>query len=210
MRNYSTSSHALLPDSDILRPSTRLSAIKRIEYERLFDGFVDSSDSRYLAGTRARHVLTNLTKLSAASLATIWEYADEDQDGRLSRSEFANAMYFAELVKSGFILPPKHRAQSSRPNFNGSLQDIQPTQTPSIIDGDNRKRIEKFAYLIFGFDGSNKPLASGSASVTELNERVSAFQKEISSLESRMKAIDYEIGVNHGFSVWLTREPMAN
>ncbi|XP_067884659.1 intersectin-2-like [Heterodontus francisci] len=87
----------------------------RLKYRQLFNS-LDKSMSGYLSGPQARNALVQ-SSLSHNQLATIWNLADVDQDGKLRAEEFILAMYLIEMAKSGQPLPLSLPPELTPPSF---------------------------------------------------------------------------------------------
>lgn len=66
----------------------------------------DISKTGFIEGTRARGILLD-TGLPQPTLAKIWQQADQDGDGKLSRHEFIAAMCLCEAALKGVPIPEK-------------------------------------------------------------------------------------------------------
>mmetsp|Transcript_23375 Transcript_23375/g.53935 ORF Transcript_23375/g.53935 Transcript_23375/m.53935 type:complete len:550 (+) Transcript_23375:96-1745(+) len=73
-------------------------------YEDLFES-MDSDADGFVEGVHAKEIMEK-SALPEHDLLEIWALADSDQDGRLSRIEFACAMHFMTARRKGLILPP--------------------------------------------------------------------------------------------------------
>ncbi|KAK7421474.1 hypothetical protein QQX98_002173 [Neonectria punicea] len=72
-----------------LRPPA-ISADMRRRYEQQFDA--NSGGRDYIIGSDAAHILLD-TGLDRKILSEIWEFIDEDRNGKLDKEEFVNAMW---------------------------------------------------------------------------------------------------------------------
>ncbi|GCB72200.1 hypothetical protein scyTo_0001866 [Scyliorhinus torazame] len=90
----------------------------RLKYRQLFNS-LDKSMSGYLSGPQARNALVQ-SNLLHNQLATIWNLADVDQDGKLRAEEFILAMHLIEMAKSGQPLPLTLPPELTPPSFRSS------------------------------------------------------------------------------------------
>uniref|UniRef100_A0A674N4C8 Intersectin 2b n=1 Tax=Takifugu rubripes TaxID=31033 RepID=A0A674N4C8_TAKRU len=75
----------------------------RLKYRQQFNS-LDKHMTGYLTGQQVRAAMAT-TMLSQTQLASIWNLADVDKDGKLKAEEFILAMHLVDLVKSGQALP---------------------------------------------------------------------------------------------------------
>uniref|UniRef100_A0A4W3I657 Intersectin 2b n=1 Tax=Callorhinchus milii TaxID=7868 RepID=A0A4W3I657_CALMI len=87
----------------------------RLKYRQLFNS-LDKSMSGYLSGPQARNALVQ-SSLSQTQLATIWNLADIDKDGKLKAEEFILAMHLIDMAKSGQPLPLTLPPEFTPPSF---------------------------------------------------------------------------------------------
>ncbi|XP_051879992.1 intersectin-2b isoform X2 [Pristis pectinata] len=90
----------------------------RLKYRQVFNS-LDKSMSGYLSGPQARNALVQ-SNLSHNQLATIWNLADVDQDGKLRAEEFILAMHLIDMAKSGQPLPITLPPELTPPSFRSS------------------------------------------------------------------------------------------
>lgn len=76
---------------------------QRAKFDRFFQG-LDTDKKGYITGEEGVKFFTN-SKLAPATLGQIWELADRTKAGRLSREEFAVAMYLIQKCIGGAPLP---------------------------------------------------------------------------------------------------------
>ena len=76
---------------------------KRVGYMAQFQAN-DKAKTGFLAAVQARGILLQ-TGLAQQTLATVWNLADIDKDGKLSVEEFIVAMHLCELGQKGEPLP---------------------------------------------------------------------------------------------------------
>uniref|UniRef100_H3DK01 Osteoclast-stimulating factor 1 n=1 Tax=Tetraodon nigroviridis TaxID=99883 RepID=H3DK01_TETNG len=108
----------------------------RLKYRQQFNG-LDKLMTGYLTGQQVRAAMAT-TMLSQTQLASIWNLADVDKDGKLKAEEFILAMHLVDLAKSGHALPLTLPTElvppSQRTAVNGSVSslmddlDIEPPQ----------------------------------------------------------------------------------
>ncbi|XP_038655834.1 intersectin-2-like [Scyliorhinus canicula] len=126
----------------------------RLKYRQLFNS-LDKSMSGYLSGPQARYALVQ-SNLSHNQLATIWNLADVDQDGKLRAEEFILAMHLIEMAKSGQPLPlalppeltpPSLRSSKLGDGINGTpaqyqeiAQEIQDAQKKSPVTFEDKRK----------------------------------------------------------------------
>ncbi|XP_067840599.1 intersectin-2-like isoform X2 [Heptranchias perlo] len=90
----------------------------RLKYRQFFNS-LDKSMSGYLSGPQARNTLVQ-SNLSHNQLATIWNLADVDQDGKLRAEEFILAMHLIDMARSGQPLPLTLPPELTPPSFRSS------------------------------------------------------------------------------------------
>nr|XP_057945813.1 intersectin-2b isoform X1 [Doryrhamphus excisus] len=76
----------------------------RLKYRQQFNS-LDTLMTGYLTGQQVRSAMAT-TMLSQTQLASIWNLADVDKDGKLTAEEFILAMHLVDMAKSGQPLPP--------------------------------------------------------------------------------------------------------
>ena len=82
----------------------RMSADEKAKYDGVFHTMLRSSAGSYVEGDTARRFLCR-SNLPTEELARIWELADLDADGRLTRQEFAIAMHLVTRRVAGYSIP---------------------------------------------------------------------------------------------------------
>ncbi|KAE8605248.1 hypothetical protein XENTR_v10015042 [Xenopus tropicalis] len=75
----------------------------RLKYRQKFNS-LDKCMTGYLTGSQVKNALVQ-SSLSHTQLATIWNLADIDKDGKLKADEFILAMYLTDMAKAGQPLP---------------------------------------------------------------------------------------------------------
>ncbi|XP_041043901.1 intersectin-2-like isoform X2 [Carcharodon carcharias] len=126
----------------------------RLKYRQLFNS-LDKSMNGYLSGPQARNALVQ-SNLSHNQLATIWNLADVDQDGKLRAEEFILAMHLIEMAKCGQPLPltlppeltpPSFRSSKLGDGINGTpaqyqevAQEIQDAQKKSPVTFEDKRK----------------------------------------------------------------------
>ena len=81
-----------------------MSADEKAKYDGVFHTMLRSSAGSYVEGDTARRFLCR-SNLPTEELARIWELADLDADGRLTRQEFAIAMHLVTRRVAGYSIP---------------------------------------------------------------------------------------------------------
>ncbi|RIA99484.1 hypothetical protein C1645_869878 [Glomus cerebriforme] len=120
---------------------------EKASYDRLFDS-IDENKRGYITGEGAANFFMK-SKLTSDQLAQIWDLADINKSGRLSRDEFAVAMYLITKKLAGVPLP------TSLPN--------------GLIPPSMRSTIESpFADLKRSATMSNKPSRSHNSSESDV------------------------------------------
>ncbi|XP_064191737.1 intersectin-2-like isoform X1 [Anguilla rostrata] len=89
----------------------------QLKYQQLFNG-LDKQKTGFLSGPQVRSTLT-ASHLSQAQLATIWNLADVDKDGRLTAEEFILAMHLVDMAKMGLSLPLTLPVKLIPPSLSG-------------------------------------------------------------------------------------------
>uniref|UniRef100_A0A3B1KFT9 Intersectin 2b n=1 Tax=Astyanax mexicanus TaxID=7994 RepID=A0A3B1KFT9_ASTMX len=75
----------------------------RLKYRQQFNS-LDKQMLGYLSGQQVRNAMAS-TLLTQSQLATIWNLADMDKDGKLKAEEFILAMHLVDIAKQGQPLP---------------------------------------------------------------------------------------------------------
>ncbi|KAJ8291182.1 hypothetical protein GJAV_G00022340 [Gymnothorax javanicus] len=97
----------------------------QLKYLQLFSSL--DRQTGFLSGPQVRSILAK-SNLTQVQLATIWNLADLDKNGKLSAEEFILAMHLVDMVKMGLplpltlpekLIPPSHRAKRSSDVANG-------------------------------------------------------------------------------------------
>ncbi|XP_032877202.1 intersectin-2 isoform X2 [Amblyraja radiata] len=90
----------------------------RLKYRQAFNS-LDKSMSGFLSGPQAKNALVQ-SNLSHNQLATIWNLADVDKDGKLRAEEFILAMHLIDVARSGQPLPITLPPELTPPSFRSS------------------------------------------------------------------------------------------
>merc|ERR1719166_296500 len=88
---------------------------KRVQYMAQFQAN-DKARTGFLAAVQARGVLLQ-TGLAQQTLATVWNLADIDKDGKLSVEEFIVAMHLCEMGMKGEPIPTQLPLNLVPPNL---------------------------------------------------------------------------------------------
>ncbi|XP_056623500.1 intersectin-2b isoform X2 [Triplophysa dalaica] len=102
----------------------------RLKYRQLFNG-LDKQMTGYLTGPQVRNAMAT-TLLTQTQLATIWNLADVDNDGKLKADEFILAMHLVDVAKMGQPLPLALPSDLVPPSLRGKVGDSINGTTPSI------------------------------------------------------------------------------
>ncbi|XP_039604900.1 intersectin-2-like isoform X1 [Polypterus senegalus] len=122
----------------------------RLKYRQLFNT-LDKSMSGYLSGSQARNALL-MSNLTQTQLATIWNLADVDKDGKLKAEEFVLAMHLVDMAKSGQplplslppdLVPPSYRFGKWGDTINGTVSPYQGV-TENTIEPSQKKNAVTF------------------------------------------------------------------
>ncbi|XP_041105655.1 intersectin-2-like isoform X1 [Polyodon spathula] len=89
----------------------------RLKYRQIFNS-LDKAMTGYLSGPQARNALV-VSSLTQTQLATIWNLADIDRDGKLKAEEFILAMHLVDMAKTGQPLPLSLPPDFIPPSFRG-------------------------------------------------------------------------------------------
>ncbi|KAM9861208.1 intersectin-2b isoform 2-T2 [Aulostomus maculatus] len=112
----------------------------RLKYRQQFNS-LDKQMLGYLTGQQVRGAMAT-TMLTQTQLASIWNLADVDKDGKLKAEEFILAMHLVDIAKSGKplpltlpteLVPPSNRSAvngASSPLYSALLDDfdVEPPQ----------------------------------------------------------------------------------
>ncbi|XP_051579333.1 intersectin-2b isoform X2 [Myxocyprinus asiaticus] len=102
----------------------------RLKYRQQFNS-LDKQMSGYLTGLQVRNAMAT-TLLTQTQLATIWNLADVDKDGKLRAEEFILAMHLVDMSKMGQPLPLVLPLDLVPPSLRGMVGDSVNGTTPSI------------------------------------------------------------------------------
>ncbi|XP_057199114.1 intersectin-2b isoform X1 [Triplophysa rosa] len=102
----------------------------RLKYRQLFNG-LDKQMTGYLTGPQVRNAMAT-TLLTQTQLATIWNLADVDKDGKLKADELILAMHLVDMAKMGQPLPLALPSDLVPPSLRGKVGDSVNGTTPSI------------------------------------------------------------------------------
>ncbi|XP_063039904.1 intersectin-2b isoform X2 [Engraulis encrasicolus] len=91
----------------------------RLKYRQQFNS-LDRQMAGHLTGQQVRNVLSS-TMLSQTQLASIWNLADVDKDGKLRAEEFILAMHLVDMAKMGQPLPLTLPPDLVPPSLKGKL-----------------------------------------------------------------------------------------
>ncbi|XP_061601328.1 intersectin-2b [Cololabis saira] len=98
----------------------------RLKYRQLFNS-LDKQMTGHLTGLQVRGAMAT-TMLTQTQLASIWNLADVDKDGKLRADEFILAMHLVDMAKCGQPLPLTLPAElvppSQRSSVNGSSSSV--------------------------------------------------------------------------------------
>ncbi|XP_049320055.1 intersectin-2b [Astyanax mexicanus] len=106
----------------------------RLKYRQQFNS-LDKQMLGYLSGQQVRNAMAS-TLLTQSQLATIWNLADMDKDGKLKAEEFILAMHLVDIAKQGQPLPITLPVDLVPPSLRGKGKDsLNETASPSIYAG---------------------------------------------------------------------------
>ncbi|XP_033874350.3 intersectin-2 isoform X1 [Acipenser ruthenus] len=88
-----------------------------LKYRQMFNS-LDKAMTGHLSGPQARNALV-MSNLTQTQLATIWNLADIDRDGKLKAEEFILAMHLVDMAKTGQPLPLSLPPDFIPPSFRG-------------------------------------------------------------------------------------------
>ncbi|TSO67474.1 Intersectin-2 [Bagarius yarrelli] len=103
----------------------------RLKYRQQFNS-LDRQMSGYLSGPQVRNAMGS-TSLSQSQLATIWNLADVDKDGKLKAEEFILAMHLVDMAKEGHVLPLALPVEFIPPSLRGIVGDSLNGSTSSSV-----------------------------------------------------------------------------
>ncbi|XP_029353307.1 intersectin-2b [Echeneis naucrates] len=106
----------------------------RLKYRQQFNS-LDKQMTGYLTGQQVRGAMAT-TMLTQTQLASIWNLADTDKDGKLKADEFILAMHLVDMAKSGqplpLSLPTELMPPSQRSAVNGSSSSLYAALTDDL------------------------------------------------------------------------------
>ncbi|KAG7328078.1 hypothetical protein KOW79_008022 [Hemibagrus wyckioides] len=103
----------------------------RLKYRQQFNS-LDRQMIGCLSGPQVRNAMAS-TLLSQTQLATIWNLADVDKDGKLKADEFILAMHLIDMAKEGQALPLALPLELVPPSLRGNVGDSLNGSTSSPI-----------------------------------------------------------------------------
>ncbi|XP_061735340.1 intersectin-2-like isoform X2 [Nerophis ophidion] len=179
----STSPYAsILASSSSLTPSSLSSQIAfgdwgvphttRLKYRQQFNS-LDTLMTGYLTGQQVRSAMAT-TMLSQTQLATIWNLADVDKDGKLTAEEFILAMHLVDVAKSGQTLPPTLPTELMPPTHRGAVNGSSAPLYAALADDLDIEAPQKTRSNISFEDKFKANLERGNA---ELEKRRLALQE---------------------------------
>merc|ERR1719367_2497266 len=104
---------------------------KRVQYMAQFQAN-DKAKTGFLAAVQARGILLQ-TGLAQQTLATVWNLADIDKDGKLSVEEFIVAMHLCELGQKGEPLPDLLPISLVPPSLRRAFMNGSAAGTPGSV-----------------------------------------------------------------------------
>ncbi|KAJ3593486.1 hypothetical protein NHX12_005820 [Muraenolepis orangiensis] len=148
-RSSNASSPSLLSPNFAAPSDWAVPHASRLKYRQQFNS-LDKQMTGYLTGLQVRSAMAT-TMLTQTQLASIWNLADLDKDGKLKAEEFILAMHLVDLARSGQslpltlpgdLIPPTHRAA-----MNGSSPSLYVALTDDLVAAQRvleRQRKEDF------------------------------------------------------------------
>ncbi|KAI0407062.1 hypothetical protein F4802DRAFT_555492 [Xylaria palmicola] len=140
----------------------------KVKYDQFFVD-LDKTNKGYITGEEAVPFLSQ-SKLSEDALAQVWDLADINSEGRLTKDSFAVAMYLIrqQRTKSGplptslppSLIPPSFRNRIEPSPFAPAVSTAAPTPTPVQPLPQPKSALDD----LFGLDASPSPAPSGSLS----------------------------------------------
>ncbi|KAI1895691.1 hypothetical protein AGOR_G00108850 [Albula goreensis] len=109
----------------------------RLKYRQLFN-VLDKQMTGFLSGPQVRSALT-ASNLTQVQLATIWNLADVDKDGRLMAEEFILAMHLVDMAKMGLPLPISLPVNLIPPSLREAEADLLQKAVGNVTFEDKRK-----------------------------------------------------------------------
>ncbi|KAK2854204.1 hypothetical protein Q5P01_006865 [Channa striata] len=104
----------------------------RLKYRQQFNS-LDKQMSGYLTGQQVRGAMAT-TMLTQTQLASIWNLADVDKDGKLKAEEFILAMHLVDVAKSGQPLPLTLPAELVPPSQRGAVNGSSSSYYDALTD----------------------------------------------------------------------------
>uniref|UniRef100_A0A665V192 Intersectin 2b n=1 Tax=Echeneis naucrates TaxID=173247 RepID=A0A665V192_ECHNA len=125
---------SLLDLGSTLPPDWAVPHASRLKYRQQFNS-LDKQMTGYLTGQQVRGAMAT-TMLTQTQLASIWNLADTDKDGKLKADEFILAMHLVDMAKSGqplpLSLPTELMPPSQRSAVNGSSSSLYAALTDDL------------------------------------------------------------------------------
>jgi len=157
------------------------------KYNQLFNK-LDIMGNQYITGEQSMDFFLK-SGLSTPDLAQIWELADMNKVGRLTREEFYIAMHLIRQKKSGMTLPttlpacliPPSLRQSSMSNIGGNQ--------PMSASFNNTSKVGSES-LIGSFDSSPSKYTS---SISNDTMGINSLRNNVNQLKSEIQQMDQNI-----------------
>ena len=143
-----------------------VSPAEKAKYDQFFDR-IDTGRTGFIDGEQAVGFF-NDSRLPEDALAAIWDLADIKSEGRLSRDEFAVAMYLIRQQRSGAPLPAFLPAALVPPSMRGPQQgpQAQPHSTAPAFQQQPPQLPKSAADDLFGLDEPIKPAPAQAVQTT--------------------------------------------
>lgn len=129
---------------------------EKVKYDQFFAG-IDTAGAGYLDGEHAVKFFSD-SGLPEDDLASIWDLADINSEGRLSRDEFAVAMYLIKQQRgrpSGSAIPAFLPAALVPPSMRNQARSAPQPTAPAFDNAANASQLPKSATEdLFGLDAS--------------------------------------------------------
>jgi len=153
------------------------------KYDQLFNK-LDTMNNQYVTGEQSKDFFLK-SGLSTPDLARIWELADMNKVGRLTREEFYIAMHLIRQKKSGMKLPTKLPTGLIPPSLRkNNNKNLSMNNNTSIINND--LLIDLFECLDISSNEATSSTNNNTVGISNMkNTSNKSLENEINQLENK-------------------------
>uniref|UniRef100_A0AAX7UVQ6 Epidermal growth factor receptor pathway substrate 15 n=1 Tax=Astatotilapia calliptera TaxID=8154 RepID=A0AAX7UVQ6_ASTCA len=162
----------LVPPSKRKKPSWVVSPAEKAKFDELFNK-TDADMDGLVSGPEVRDIFLK-TGLPSATLARVWELCDIGDIGKLTREQFALALYLINLKLTKGLDPPQNLS-------------------PEMIPPSDRQNIKQVSPNLAADFSAIKELDSLSNEIVELQREKSSVEEEIKEKEEAIRQRSTEV-----------------